>query len=89
MAISVEQFHLQLEAVRTALAGGDYAGARAALLQAQTVLAGLPDGELAGGQAVTFDRRLQELDSQIARAETRAAQRTGGRISQLVREFPR
>ena len=79
MAITVAQFQAHLDAARTALGTGDYATAQREALQAQAVLAGIPDGQRAGSE-VTWRETVEKLLAAIERLKREAASESVGMI---------
>jgi len=67
MAITVAQFQSHLDAARTAIGITDYTTAESEALQAQTCLAGIPDGELDGNR-VEWRETIRDLLANIRRA---------------------
>jgi hypothetical protein len=80
MAITVSQFHTYLDAAVSAIGDADYATARVALLQAEGVLAGLPDGEAGENQRVQWRDTLDKLLERITKAEDAATVAASGQL---------
>ena len=78
MAITVAQFHTHLEAARTAIGTADYATAESELLQAQTVLAGLPDGQDASQASYTWHQTGERLLEIVQKYRSAAALTAAG-----------
>ena len=89
MAITVAQLHTHLEAARAALGSGDYAAAEVAALQAQAVLAGLPDSDK-DGTRMEWRSTIKDLLAAIAtgRASAVAVSAGGLQVAKITYTAP-
>jgi len=79
MSITVTQFHTHLDAARVAIGAGDYATAETQAMQAQTCLAGLPNGQDAGQSQVEWRETVERLLDMIRTArKAQAVSAVGG-----------
>ncbi|MCG8407775.1 MAG: hypothetical protein MI923_21455 [Phycisphaerales bacterium] len=78
MATSVTDLRSHLTAARAALARKDYANAELEALQAQAVLAGVPDIEMESGVKITWRQTITELLESIRQSKrTETASKKG------------
>ena len=80
MAIDKSTLDSYLEAAVTAVGAGSWASAKAALMQADIVLAGMPDYSI-GTRRVAY---RQQIDAMTKRIDEMAAQTTAARKNERV-----
>jgi len=68
MAISIDQLQQHLDAARTAIGSADYVTAEREALQAQTCLAGLPNGAVENAASLEWRETIDRLVENIRTA---------------------